>query len=217
MPEIRGILEIIYFISGPALVVIAYLALSQIKVAKQQIEAQRETTRISAKRDSLRVTSEQVAKYGSEIIPLQSALFKKIKSEEVNYFAKSKVTIADNKLSTTPCADKKEIEKLGLITQEFVSTMNSMEGFSVYFTSGVADEEIAFRSISVTFCDSISKLLPLLIPMTDGENRFTSTMKLFMIWHTRLQKEDMEKQKANLEEKLKSQNIQTIRPFGSDA
>lgn len=217
MSEVRDVLEIIYFISGPVLVVFAYLALSQIKVARQQIEVQREASRLSAKRDSLRVTSEQVAKYGADVIPLQNILFSKIRSEGVKYFEESKVIVADDKISVTPCASKAELAKLKLIMTEFVSVMNSMEGFSVYFTSGVADEEIAFRCISVTFCDSISRLLPFIVLIINDDNRYTSTMKLFAIWNSRIQKESLEKQKATLEEKLKSQNTQVIRPFGSDA
>ena len=85
MSALRDVLEISYFVSGPALVLVAYLALSQIKIAKQQLTAQQDATRISAKRDSLKATSEQVARYGSEIIPLQNALFKKIKTENINY------------------------------------------------------------------------------------------------------------------------------------
>ena len=82
MELFKEIIEIAYFISGPALVVIAYLALSQIKVAKKQIEAQRNATRISSKRDALKATSEQIAKYASEIIPLQNIYNEKISSEK---------------------------------------------------------------------------------------------------------------------------------------
>jgi len=60
MEQFRDYLEILYFLSGPVLVVIAYIALAQIKLAKNQIEVQRNANRVSAKRDALRLTSEQI-------------------------------------------------------------------------------------------------------------------------------------------------------------
>lgn len=217
METAKNILEIVYLLSGPALVVIAYLALSQIRIAKEQLQAQREATNVSVKRDALKATSEQIARYSFELIPLQDALFKKIKDENIKFFKESKTVITGDKISVNPCSDKAEMEKLASIGMEFTRAMNSIEGFSVYFISGVADEEIAFRSIAETFCTTINDLLPLLVPLTKDGNRFSSTMQLFMIWHARRQKENWERQKLDLENKINTHSTQTIKPFGSNA
>jgi len=92
MEQFRDYFEILYFLSGPVLVVIAYIALAQIKLAKNQIEVQRNATRISAKRDALRLTSEQIKEYGVTIIPIINTLDKKIENESIEFFEKSAIT-----------------------------------------------------------------------------------------------------------------------------
>ena len=100
---------------------------------------------------------------------------------------------------------------------EFTNLMNAMEGFCIYFVSGVADEKVAFKSLSSTFCSFVEGLLPLLVPLTDGENRFAATIQLFQIWHSRLESENLEKQKKELEQKLKGNKTQTIKTIGENA
>lgn len=217
METFKEILEVIYFISGPALVVIVYLGLSQIKVAREQVEAQRKATRINAKRDALKITSEQIMKYGSEVIPLQNVFNEKVKSEEIKFFTDSKVKITGREIQVKPCADDNEVKKLKSLIYEFTSVMNAMEGFSVFFTSGVADEKVAFRSLSSTYCYFVKELLPLLVLVEAGNKRFTATMQLFHIWYSRLESENLEKQKEELERKIKSNKTQTIEIIGEDS
>ncbi|MCI0510961.1 MULTISPECIES: hypothetical protein [Chromohalobacter] len=63
MQTLKEILELVYYVSGPLLVVVAFLALGQIRVAKDQLKAQKKAVAISAKRDALRITAEQISNY----------------------------------------------------------------------------------------------------------------------------------------------------------
>ncbi|MBA7531818.1 hypothetical protein ES705_24042 [subsurface metagenome] len=214
MEQFRDYLEILYFLSCPALVVIAYIALAQIKLAKNQIEVQRNANRVSAKRDALRLTSEQIKEYGVTIIPIINTLNKKIENENMEFFKKSEVVIGDDNFTVKPYSDDVEIEKLINIMPEFLNVMNALEGFSVFFVSGIADEKLAYRSLSTTFCNSVKNFLPLIVILSSDSNSFSITMKLFSIWNNRLDSEAIEQQMQGLEKKLRSKKEKTIRIIG---
>lgn len=217
METTKDILEILYFISGPALVLIGYFALSQIKVAREQIEAQREASKINSKRDALRTTSEQVTRYCNEIIDLQNKLDHRIEAGGIKFFEKSKVKISGDNIQVNPCSDENERKKLLSIMMEFTNVMNAMEGFSIYFISGVADEKVAYLSLSNTFCGFIKKVLPLVVPVISDGHRLSATIKLFHIWNARLEAESLKQQKEDLEKKLKDNKLQSIKTVGYDA
>lgn len=179
MEQLKEILELLYLLSGPVIAVLAYLALEQIKIARKQLEEQRKATRINSKRDALKTMSEQIAKYGSEIIPLINALDYKIKSENIEYFKKSKVEITPEGMNIFPCSDSDEIEKVKSIFPEFTEMMNALEGFSTFFISGVADEKTAFHSLSTTFCNTVKEKAPLIVMTPEGDHHFEATVKSF--------------------------------------
>ncbi len=214
MEQVRDYLEILYFLSGPALVVIACIALVQIKLAKNQIEVQRNATKISAKRDALRLASEQIKDYGSTIIPIINNLNKKIEAKSIEFFKKSKVVIGDDSFKVNPRIDVAEIDKIINIIPEFLNVMNALEGFSAFFVSGVADEKMAYRSLSTTFCNSVKNFLPLIVMLSSNRKSFSATMKLFSIWKNRLDSEVMEKQMQELEKRLRSKKERTLRTIG---
>ena len=70
MQLVKDILELMYFLSGPVIALIAFIALGHIKVARQQLEEQKRALAISSKRDALKITSDQISTYSSTIIPL---------------------------------------------------------------------------------------------------------------------------------------------------
>ena len=216
MEQLKEILELLYLLSGPAIAVLAYLALAQIKIARKQLEEQRKATRISSKRDALKTMSEQVAKYGSEIIPLINALDHKIESENIEFFSKSKVEITSEGMKVFPCSDLDEREKVKSKFKEFTDMMNALEGFSAFFISGVADEKTAFHSLSTTFCNTVKDKAPLILMTSEGKHHFEATLSLFRVWNTRLETENLEKKKSELERKLRSQKTQYVDTIDTD-
>lgn len=126
MESIKNFLEIVYFLSGPALVAIAYIALGQIKVARSQIEEQRKATRISAQRDALKLTSEQIREYGLKIIPLLNILDKAINDNNIKFFEKSEIIINDNSIKVKPYTSDNELKKIANVINEFLNVMNAL-------------------------------------------------------------------------------------------
>lgn len=208
--EIRSYLELAYFLTGPMLVGIAFLALSQIKVARKQLEEQKNATKIMAKRDALRLTSEQIRDYGTRIIPILDVLDKKIQAENINFLKDCTVIIEKNQITVRPCTDSAEREKLLNIVIEFSTAINALEGFSAYFVSGVADEYVAYRSLATTYCNSVKDILPLLVLFNQDNRRFAATLELFGVWNTRMESEGLLKKKQELDHKLKGMGERTI-------
>jgi hypothetical protein len=65
--NIRDVLEILYFVSGIALVLIAAKGLGQIKVGLQQIKLTKEIAEKSARRDAYRLAHEQCQSFGTSV------------------------------------------------------------------------------------------------------------------------------------------------------
>ena len=217
MDVAKDILEIIYFLSGPALVIVAFMALAQIKVAKSHVEEQKRAATIGAKRDSLKVAAEQIKDYSTNIIPMINELDKKISKGGVKFFDNSETFISDDGIRVKPSTDTEDIKSVMPILEVFTKTMNAVEGFATFFVSGVADEKIAYRSLSTTFCDTLKKNMPLIVMLSSDANSYSATLTLFSIWSNRLDAEDLEKQRVELEDKLKNKQEKTIKIVGETA
>lgn len=217
MSEIKNWLEIVYFLSGPAITLIAYLALGQIRVAKEQIIEQKKALRVSSKRDALKLTAEQVTLYCDKIIPLQNILDRKIKAEGIDFLEKFQVVFSADSIKLIPPKENIDYSTFAGIATELVGVANALESFSTYFISGVADEELAYLSLGSTFCKSMKKIAPILIPVSDKGKNYSAAFKLYSIWGSRFESEDLGKQKAEIEKKLQSKKHVSVNVLGVEA
>lgn len=217
MEVFKSWLEIAYFLSGPIIAVIAYLALGQIRVAKKQIEEQKKALRIASKRDALKLTAEQVTLYSDKIIPLQNILDAKLKSEGMEILEKFSIEFDSGSIKLIPPNEDFSFEDFICFAKEFLNVANAMESFSTYFASGVADEKIAYLSLGSTFCDSMKKMAPVLIPLSNDRRHFSATLRLYSLWGERLESEALEKQKLEIDKKLKSKRQVSTKVIGEDA
>lgn len=215
MEKIRDILEIIYFLSGPALVVAAIYGLKQIKIATAQINETRESRIISSKREAFKIAAEQCKYYSETIIPLLNKLDKIIDEKQLEYFEKSEISITGDKIVVKPYMENDALGKVfNECLEELHTAINFIEGFSVYFITGVAAEIVGYKTLGRTYTNSVKKLLPIIIPFgKDGS--YNNTKSLFVTWHTRFEKEKLLKEKAEVEEKIKKQKTITIDAIGT--
>jgi len=217
LENIKEWLELIYFASGPVVVVIAYLALSQIKIAKEQVLEQKKALLIASKRDSLTLTSDQVKLYFEQVIPLQNTLDEKLKTEEIDLLNKFEVEFGENSVNIIHSEKKVEFPEFEKFISEFVNVANAMESFSTYFTSGVADEKVAYLSLGVTFCDSMKKISPILILVHNEERHFTAVLRLYYIWGVRIEAEKLNKEREKIERKLELSTQMSVKVVGIDS
>ena len=203
------VLEIINYCATIVLVIVAIIGLKQLKISK-------ETRKITSKREAFKIAAEQCTYYMEKIIPEINDLDELIRKKEIDFFNKSKVKIENDKLSLIPHSDNKSLDKLiDKALTEVMTVTNMLEGFSLYFVSGVASEEVGFNTVGNTFVYSVKKYLPFYISMSQGSG-YKHTMTLFMNWHKKLESEKLNKEKKKIEQKLKESKSISIKPIGTE-
>jgi len=205
---IKEILEYFYFLSGPVIALLAFKGLHQIIVSK-------EIAKTNAKRDAFKLTAEQCKYYGENIIPLVNELDKSIATHNAQLFTKSKYIIENNNIKVIPNSDYPEFdETIQNLVVELSNVYNALNSFSLFFVSGVADENLAYMTLGKTYCNTVERLLPFLVNAStySGEDNILS---LFLIWHHRKNKEKAIKEKQALEKQIKETSDIRIKPIGT--
>ncbi len=213
--NLYNILEILYFLSGPTLVIVAVFGLYQIKISK-------DNSRKSSKINAYKLASEKCEYYRKEIIPTLEDLDDKIIKDKVNYFDKfdSSIIHGEIKITSLKKIDKKDSQDLGNINGLLVDVLNKIESFSIPFVLGVADERAAFFSVGETLCHNVKRYLPFICNRGDLK-RTNPIIKLFLLWEKRIKRQNLvnEKRKLindkkNIEERLKEIKDEHISPIG---
>lgn len=72
-----------------------------------------------------------------------------------------------------------------------IHLLNRLEGWSMYFTNGVADHEIAYGPCAPLFCSMIVRYYPILLLCRAGQSsgKFPNAVQLFQSWRAKLEDE----------------------------
>lgn len=237
----RNILEIVYFISGPLLVITSGLILLQIKLAKQNLIAsyellaqEKKDLKLRAKRDSIESSCEQIKKYMEEIVPMRWELNEYIKLIKLEHIKRLTFTRKDLKMSREDF-DKwyENVKSDPGKSEKTISILNKLETFSIYFIKGIADESVAFSSMSISFCEIVEDLYPLICIYREDNREnsyFTNLAELYKLWKERIEsinsyivKDSLEKQLSNLKEIIEQEsknteitNVKKLKPLGTE-
>lgn len=198
----KEILEILNHITaGPVLAIVAFWGLKQIKVTKDAAE-------LSSKRDAYKIAADQCNIFAEKIIPLSGKFQAEVTDGNIKFFDKFDVNIEPNsiKMILREEISKKDLEKI-YSSQNLTFLLNYIEGFSMYFVSGVADEKVGYNACGRVYCSTVSKLIPILLPKFE-DDLFQNTAKLFLLWYHRNERRKLTGQKEEIEKKLnKEQKI----------
>ena len=208
MESLHFYLECLFFLSGIALAIIAAIGLRQLTLAKN-------IARMDAKRESFRLAAEQIAYFLQHITPLRNALDNAIEKNGVVFFDKSSVEIRGDQVRFKSTASKDELKGLFKIVPELVDLYNALEAFSSYFTSGVADERVAFTAVGTTYCDTERDLLPDIVEWDGDQKHNRNILQLFFLWNTRFEKLQLGAEKRRIEAKLEGVTDKFIKPIGT--
>lgn len=187
-------LEFVYYLCAPMVAFCAYKALEQIKVGKQ-------ASQISCERESYRLAAERCEFFHKEVSPEVDTFFKMLKEKEITFLSQCKVTIEDKNIKSVPSKDKEQLKKLVSELEHFHELFNKLELFAMYFTSGIADEKLAYHALGTSYCQLVEKLIPLLL-MKFYKQECKHIMGLFSIWHPRVQKLKDKKRIEELKKEL---------------
>jgi hypothetical protein len=209
MENIKIILDIINSLSTIILVVVAIIGLKQLTISK-------ETRKINAKRDSLKLAAEQTVVFGEKIIPEIDTLNNLINENKLDFFTKSIVKTEGDNISVNAYTQNYSVEKMTKIVPNLGIVLNSLEAFSIYFVSGVAAESVTFETCGSSFVLTVNKLMPFIVSMNDKTNGYKNTLKLFRTWNSRLESEKLIVEKGKIEAKLEKTKTISIKPIGTE-
>ena len=186
--------EIFYYLCTLGLLVVAIIGLRQIVLA-------RKIAKINTKRDSLKVAAEQCRNYADKIIPLANTLFGK--GENLNLIHSFSINVDKRKIYVKKTRnitsnDYKEFDK---IFPDFVNLFNALESFCQYLTSGLADENNAYLCLGDSFLDMTTPFVPILVRQAQEGNMWCNTLRIYVLWHCRKQKDIVEQEQCFLNEK----------------
>lgn len=208
----KSLIENLYFISGFILATMAIVGIYQLVLTKRAIK-------INSSREAASLAASQVELYCSKTIPLQDAYFNSIRANKIKGI---EYEIGEFRLDYVYSTIGKEkvkrflTERIQIMLDHFLSAINSMEAFALYFTKGVADEEIAYSSIGETFCSSVKGLyIEISFSRSNDGHAFENTISLYKLWSERMKKENLTKSKHELEQELSQISDEKINPIGT--
>ncbi|RYD85994.1 MAG: hypothetical protein EOP84_00595 [Verrucomicrobiaceae bacterium] len=222
LATLKDTLEMVSYACAPVLVIIAGIALwqlklaaDQVKVGANQIKAAKDIAGITAQREALRIAAEQTASFGDTFVPLWKD-FTRLKSNGAY-----PILSAAKVVEAWPDIQCQVDDFPGMMAEIYsndalaVRIANRMEGFAMYFACGVADADKAYRPVASVFCDACKALIPYLTFANQRENQFTYTLSVYATWGSRKFAEATEKEIEEKKKQISKIQVQPSRPFGA--
>ena len=214
--EFKKWAEIIYFISGTGIFILACFGLRQITLAKNQIETSKDIFKTQSKRASFESAAQQCTEYSKNIIQLDHKISKFTKSNEITFFTDAKIEESGKGFRVNIQDVKKEdIQKFDEIADIVSSFINGIEGFSLYIISEIADEDIAFHSVGKAFIRH-AEMAAKIMRFTNSSPEDTKAIwKLYFRWKKRIESQKLESEKKIIEDKIKKNKTEPFRAIGT--
>jgi hypothetical protein len=192
----RAILELLYFASGIAIAVFAFLGLRQIKLGLEQLKITKEIAKTNAKRESVKFASDQCRYFAETAMPLRMKMLEEFHRAGWTFLALTHppdgpAFVIQNGEILSLRFNIKALDEQYPKTGGFVTDyLNSLESFAIPFAYGVADEEIGFTETARAFRAEMQMCMPAIFQIRKMNiARYESSMKLFVLWNNRLEAE----------------------------
>ncbi len=214
LKSINEVLQTIYLIcAGPVILYIAIKGLGQIRAARENTNVTKENSQIQSKREAYKLAGEQCRYFAETIIPLSCDFDKEQKEMNNLFFEKFVVTINKERLDVSLKGQITENDLQSINKSKYIQDLlNKLEGFAVFFATGVADEKVGFITTGRCYCSIVEKLIPLIAPRIK-QGYFLNISILFVTWKNRSITEDVKMKQKELAKQLEqtsSINIPTI-------
>ncbi len=209
----KSLVENLSYLSAPIVAILGFAAIVQLRLTKKAIV-------VTSQRQAAELATQQIEVYTKNIIPLENKLSRIRNGEnfkELNIIDSKEFTIQELKtkidLKTINERSDENIRNM----ESILDILNAIETFSTYFSKGVADEEIAYSSLGVTFCSSVQEYtyeLSILRDEDDG-NAFDNLVALYKIWNSRMKSEKINRELIRKKLQLKELQIPKVDILGT--
>jgi hypothetical protein len=206
MQEFKNYLEVAYFISGIIVAIAAVAALYQIRVAKN-------TLKVQSEREGLALTANQCQYYLDKIMTLSNNVFDKRTEQNCKYFDIEnwivdtdgvEVTL-EPKIETTPNLE---------VCFQAGELLNALDGFAVYFTSGLADESVAYKTISSSYISLAERYMPLAMLANKNDGYYSNYIELYVVWKNRKKQEQLKLKISDLNKEVNKSVVNSKKVIG---
>jgi hypothetical protein len=209
--KLRSILELLYFASGIAIAIAAFWGLKQLTISKK-------IANTSATREAIKLAAEQCRYFGENAVPLWSKLLSEYKRLNLTFLSTPPQFQLQNGEVTNHNFDTRvldaEVPKIG---DPLVAYLNCLEAFAIPFAAGVADEALGFQETARAFCQGAQLLMPGIFYLRrTNAARYESTVKVFVLWNTRLAAQVLAPVMKTMEEVIKAAETGKIKTLGVD-
>ncbi|EMY3479061.1 hypothetical protein AAIP31_002303 [Flavobacterium psychrophilum] len=209
----KSLVENIYLISGPILAILGFAAILQLRLTKKAMI-------MSSKRQAAELATKQINVYCKQIIPLQDKFTDKKREQNIERIVPEnlkKFTIQELESNVNHEIIKKKTKEFVDNIDDILAILNAFESFAIYFTKGVADEEIAFSSIGRTYCFSVETFsFDLSIIRKDDEIcGFENVIKLYQMWNAKLKSDKISRELTKKQIELDKLKINKVDILGT--
>jgi hypothetical protein len=195
----RTILELLYFASGFAIAIIAFIGLrqvraaaAQVKIASEQLNLTREIASSNAKRDAAKLALEQCGYFADRYVPLFKVCVDKYRAQNLTFLEarlrpnEPQFVIQGGEFKSANCDTALITREYPRIEMELLAALNGLEYFAIPFAAGVADEDIGYRETAYAFCEGLAfTMVGLYHLRSQNRGRYDCAIKLFEVWNRR--------------------------------
>lgn len=194
----KKILEIWDLISWPIIAFLAYKWLEQISETKK-------SRLLSAQRDAYTIAAEKCTYYAENIVPLINSIDEEIEKRWISSLNEATTEVKWNNIKTNITFKNLQEQLILCIEIPTLDLFNKLDSLALFFTKGIADEQIGYLNFGKSFCYTMKRYMPLVID-TYKYGHFQSLIELFLLWSQKIEKEKLELQKNSIENELNKIN-----------
>jgi hypothetical protein len=198
------------FLATCGLVYVAWRGLGALRLAKADIGLRNE-------RETKACAIARCEEFAGEIITESSKVMEGWRAEGIGTFVKSGDEVQfdpDNK-SLLAAAGAWHDKVSGPLDWQVKRFLNRLEAWSMHFTTGVADHNIAFGPLAPPFCNMVVRYYAFLLTSraSAASGKFPNLVKLFQAWNGLLEEEKRGLKAEDLIKQLNALNAKSRAPI----
>ncbi len=184
MSTLREALELIYFITaGPGLLIAAIIGLRSLKLSKEAMS-------LSERRARLTATSQQIENFATVIAPLVDSFDAYIKKHNVLFFQSWNVHLTPEGVAVERTSELENMDDFIASLPHYMPIVNALSAWSSYFTIGVADEEVAYKTLCADFIHACDFCIPAVLVL-EKTHAHADMLSLYETWRGRFEQENL--------------------------
>ena len=179
---LRQVLEYIYFVTaGPGLLLAAVVGLRSLRLSKQSME-------LTERRARLTATTRQIEQFAREIAPMVDTFEGYVETNNVQFFKKWNVHLSSEGVAVERTEEITDVTDLVSSIPVFLPVLNALSAWAAYFSTGVADEEVAYKTLGADFIHAAEHFVPAILVL-NKQKAHSDLLDLYELWRGRFEQE----------------------------